>query len=93
MIAVAGEVLMALLDHDVNGVREYATKQLEQFEDSSGASVEPLLSLLCSMLVRSRDLAVQTLVGDALRMMLEMPPVDKNDPMVRSHRHVLYAGV
>lgn len=80
MIAVAGEVLITLLDHDVNGVREHIVRQTEQVE---GSKDETLLTLLCAMMVRSKDLAVQTLVGDALRMVLEMPTPDNNDPAVR----------
>lgn len=80
MISVAGEVLVTLLDHDVNGVREHIVKQNE--EVGTGPKEESLLNLLCAMMVRSKDLAVQTLVGDALRMLLEMPIPDNNDPVV-----------
>ncbi|KAI9448098.1 component of IIS longevity pathway SMK-1-domain-containing protein [Lactarius indigo] len=78
MIAVAGEVLITLLDHDVNGVREHVVKQCESFEARESRD-ESLLTLLCGLMVRSRDLAVQTLVGDSLRLMLEMPPPEVND--------------
>ncbi|KAH9077244.1 component of IIS longevity pathway SMK-1-domain-containing protein [Lactarius deliciosus] len=78
MIAVAGEVLITLLDHDVNGVREHVVKQCEGFEARESRD-ESLLTLLCGLMVRSRDLAVQTLVGDSLRLMLEMPPPEVND--------------
>lgn len=80
MISVAGEVLITLLDHDVNGVREHIVRQNE--EVGAGSKGESLLNLLCVMMVRSKDLAVQTLVGDALRMVLEMPTPDSNDPVV-----------
>lgn len=78
MIAVAGEVLVTLLDHDVNGVREHVVTQCEGFEIRENRD-ESLLTLLCGMMVRSRDLAVQTVVGDSLKLMLEMPPPDMND--------------
>jgi protein phosphatase 4 regulatory subunit 3 len=78
MIAVAGEVLITLLDHDVNGVREHVVKQCEGFEARESRD-ESLLTLLCGLMVRSRDLAVQTVVGDSLRLMLEMPPPDMNE--------------
>ena len=109
MIAVGGEVLTTLLDHDVNGVREHVLRQFEGVEGagagpSSGVGAgagagggekkrereQTLLSLLCLMLVSSRELAVQTLVGDALRMMLEMPLPDGADPMVRGSFSRLY---
>ncbi|KAI0309050.1 component of IIS longevity pathway SMK-1-domain-containing protein, partial [Amylostereum chailletii] len=83
MIAVAGEVFMTLLDHDVNGVREHIVRQCEQ-NTASGAKDESLLLSLCAIMVRSRDLAVQTLVGDALRMLLEMPIADSNEAIVPS---------
>ena len=43
---------------------------------------QSLLSLLCSMLVSSRELVVQTFVKDAMRMMLEMLLPDGAHPMV-----------
>ncbi|KAN0131375.1 DUF625 domain containing protein [Lactarius tabidus] len=78
IIAVAGEILITLLDHDVNGVREHVVKQCEGFESRESRD-ESLLTLLCGLMVRSRDLAVQTLVGDSLRLMLEMPPPEVNE--------------
>ncbi|KAH9999811.1 component of IIS longevity pathway SMK-1-domain-containing protein [Russula vinacea] len=78
MIAVAGEVLVTLLDHDVNGVREYVVTQCDGFEIRQSRD-ESLLTLLCGLMVRSRDLAVQTVVGDSLKLMLEMPPQEMNE--------------
>ncbi|KAH9966008.1 component of IIS longevity pathway SMK-1-domain-containing protein [Russula dissimulans] len=78
MISVAGEVLVTLLDHDVNGVREYVVTQCEGFESRESRD-ESLLTLLCGLMVRSRDLGVQTVVGDSLKLMLEMPPQDVNE--------------
>lgn len=78
MISVAGEVLVTLLDHDVNGVREHVVTQCDSFELRQSRD-ESLLTLLCGLMVRSRDLAVQTVVGDSLKLMLEMPPQEMND--------------
>jgi protein phosphatase-4 regulatory subunit 3 len=78
MISVAGEVLVTLLDHDVNGIREHVATQCDGFELRQSRD-ESLLTLLCGLMVRSRDLAVQTVVGDSLKLMLEMPPQDIND--------------
>ena len=78
MISVAGEVLVTLLDHDVNGVREHVVTQCDSFELRQSRD-ESLLALLCGLMVQSRDLAVQTVVGDSLKLMLEMPPQDMND--------------
>lgn len=78
MIAVAGEVLVTLLDHDVNGVREHVVTQFESFEERESRD-ESLLTLLCGLMVRSRDLGVQTVVADSLKLMLEMPPQDMSD--------------
>jgi protein phosphatase-4 regulatory subunit 3 len=84
MIAVAGEVLITLLDHDASGVREHVVKQCEGFETRESRD-ESLLTLLCGLMVRSRDLAVQTLVGDSLRLMLEMPPPEANEAVRPSY--------
>ena len=77
MIATSGEIMMALLDHDLNGVRGHVLKQLGTMEreKQNGKSVkdkETVLMLMCRVLVRSRDLAVQSLVGEALRLLLEL---------------------
>ncbi|THH13287.1 hypothetical protein EW146_g6920, partial [Bondarzewia mesenterica] len=77
-IAVGAEVLMTLLETDLTGVREFALKQLEQAE-GAGSSLVPRL---CEMMTSSRDLVVQTLMGDALRLILEMPLQDGPDPMM-----------
>lgn len=90
MIAVGGEVLITLLDHDVNGVREHVVKQCEGFEVRESRD-ESLLTLLCGLMVRSRDLAVQTVVGDSLKLMLEMPPPDMNE-VVRAFQHFAMCG-
>ncbi|KAI0035668.1 component of IIS longevity pathway SMK-1-domain-containing protein [Vararia minispora EC-137] len=82
VIAVAGEVLMTLLDHDVNGVREQIVRQCDHFALTKATKDESLLSLLCGVMVKSKDLAVQTLVGDALRMMLELPSPESTDSII-----------
>lgn len=76
-IAAAGEILSVLLDHDINGVRGFV---LRQMAEGDGEQSNTLLSLLCKNLIRSRDLAVQCQVGDALRLMLEIPLNDPTDP-------------
>jgi len=88
MISVAGEVLVTLLDHDVNGVREHVVTQCDGFELRQSRD-ESLLTLLCGLMVRSRDLAVQTVVGDSLKLMLEMPPQDMNDVVRDASRRVM----
>jgi len=88
MISVAGEVLVTLLDHDVNGVREHVVTQCDGFEVRQSRD-ESLLTLLCGLMIRSRDLAVQTVVGDSLKLMLEMPPQDMNDVVRDVSRRVM----
>ena len=76
-IAAAGEILSVLLDHDINGVRGFVLRQMTEAE---GEQTNTLLLLMCKNMVRSRDLAVQSQIGDALRLMLEIPLNDPNDP-------------
>ena len=81
MIATSGEIMMGLLDHDLNGVRGHVLKQLGTMEreKQNGKSVkdkETVLMLMCRVLVRSKDLAVQSLVGEALRLLLELVGAD-----------------
>lgn len=79
MIAAAGEVLTVLLDHDLNGVRGHVLKQLNAMdrEKANGKKIvekETVLALMCRIMVRSRDLAVQSQVGESLRTLLEIQP-------------------
>ncbi|KAI0355408.1 DUF625-domain-containing protein [Trametes cingulata] len=84
MIAASGEILMALLEYDLNGVRGHVLKQLGTMEreKANGKNIrdkETVLMLMCKVLVRSRDSAVQSLVGEALRQLLEMATNDPAD--------------
>lgn len=77
MIAAAGEILTTLLDHDLNGVRGHVLKQLGAMEreKASGKKIvekETVLALMCRVLVKSRDLAVQGQVGESLKLLLEI---------------------
>jgi len=76
-ISAAGEILSVLLDHDINGVRGFVLRQMTEGDCEQGNT---LLLLMCKNMVRSRDLAVQSQIGDALRLMLEIPLNDPNDP-------------
>ncbi|KAI0638595.1 DUF625-domain-containing protein [Trametes polyzona] len=84
MISASGEILMALLEYDLNGVRGHVLKQLgtmerEKANGKNTKDKETVLMLMCKVLVRSRDLAVQSLVGEALRQLLEMATNDPTD--------------
>ncbi|KZT29424.1 DUF625-domain-containing protein [Neolentinus lepideus HHB14362 ss-1] len=92
MIATAGEVLSAMLDHDTIGVRAHVVhRQLgiaqgKMDKENEVQNLPPavgrrdtLLSLMCRVLAQSRDLAVQSQIGDALKMLLEIPPNDGLD--------------
>lgn len=88
MIAAAGEILTTLLDHDLNGVRGHVLKQLGAMEKekANGKKIpekETVLVLMCRLLVRSRDLAVQSQVGEALKTLLEIQG-DVPEPHVSS---------
>jgi protein phosphatase-4 regulatory subunit 3 len=82
IISNAGEILSALLDHDVIGVRGHVLKQVvaiekERLAGKRGADkAETILVLVCRMMANSRDLAVQSQTGDALKALLEVPPDD-----------------
>lgn len=84
-ISIAGEVMSALLDHDLNGVRNHITKQASAIERESkegrpmGEQAETLLRIMCRVLTHTRDLALQCQVGDALKTMLDVSPKDGPD--------------
>ncbi|KAI6034555.1 component of IIS longevity pathway SMK-1-domain-containing protein [Pisolithus microcarpus] len=74
----ASEVMSALLDHDLHGVRGHVYKQamaLDREKDAERIGVdkaETLLKLMCRVLTQSRDLAVQCQIGDALKALLDV---------------------
>lgn len=79
MISAGGEILGALLDHDLNGVRGHVLKQVIAIDKEREAGkrgvdkAETILALLCRMMASSRDMAVQSQIGDALKVLLEIP--------------------
>jgi protein phosphatase 4 regulatory subunit 3 len=77
-ICAAGEILTALLDHDLNGVRNHVLRQLGPDDKNAPRKMEldTVLSVMCRVLVRSKDLAVQSQVSESLRVMLDTPAND-----------------
>ncbi|PPQ70709.1 hypothetical protein CVT26_014633 [Gymnopilus dilepis] len=82
MISAGGEVLTALLDHDINGVRAHTLKQVLAIEKEREAGkkgadkAETILQMVCRILAQSKDLAVQSQIGDALKTWLDIPSND-----------------
>ncbi|KAJ8087026.1 Platinum sensitivity protein [Marasmius tenuissimus] len=79
MVSAGGEILGTLLDHDLNGVRGHVLKQVVAIEKERTAGkrgadkAETIAKMVCGILTRSNDLAVQSLVGDALKVWLDIP--------------------
>ncbi|KIY73923.1 DUF625-domain-containing protein [Cylindrobasidium torrendii FP15055 ss-10] len=79
VINAGGEILSALLDHDINGVRGHVLKQVvaldkERTAGKKGAeNQKTILEMACCVMATSKDLAVQSLVGDALKTWLDVP--------------------
>jgi protein phosphatase-4 regulatory subunit 3 len=82
MISAAGEILLALLDHDLNGVRGHVLKQVLAIEKEREAGkkgaekAETILEMASRIVAQSRDLAVQSQVGEALKVWMDIPPLD-----------------
>ncbi|KAG5648782.1 hypothetical protein DXG03_000131 [Asterophora parasitica] len=80
MISAGGEILVALLDHDLNGVRGHVLKQVVAIEKEraggrKGAEkAETILEMTCKLMAQSRDLAVQSQIGEALKVWMDVPP-------------------
>lgn len=85
-ISAGGEILSALLDHDLNGVRGHVLKQILAIEkeremNKQGADkAETILEMVCKIMASSGDLAVQCQVGDALKVWLDIPPPEPSNP-------------
>lgn len=84
IICAAGEILTALLDHDLGGIRSHVLKQHSLDDQTSARKVEhdTIVSVMCRVLVRSKDLAVQSQIAESLRVMLETPTNDALDQHV-----------
>lgn len=84
MICAAGEILTALLDHDINGVRSHILRQKALKKEDTGTSDEgdTVLAVMCRVFVKSRDLAVQSQLAESLRVLLEIQTMDPMDPHV-----------
>ncbi|KDR84068.1 hypothetical protein GALMADRAFT_236708 [Galerina marginata CBS 339.88] len=82
MISAGGEVLSALLDHDINGVRAHVLKQVMAIDKEREAAkkgadkAETILQMACRTMAQSKDLAVQSQIGDALKTWLDVPMMD-----------------
>ncbi|KAF7332496.1 SMK-1 domain-containing protein [Mycena kentingensis (nom. inval.)] len=80
VLGAGGEVLSALLDHDAFGVRSHVLKQVLAIEKERGLGkrgadkAQTLAELLCSIVARSGNLAVQSQMGDALKTFMDIPP-------------------
>ena len=92
--AAGGEVLTALLDHDLNGVRGHVLKQVlaidkEREAGKKGAGkAETILEMTCRIMAQSKDLAVQCQIGDALKIWMDVPLVDSPPPAAASGSEV-----
>jgi protein phosphatase-4 regulatory subunit 3 len=87
LIAAAGEILTTLLDHALDQVRSHVNRQSARFREHvathpAGAKAETVLLVMCRVMASSRDLAVQSLVGDALKVVLEVPLPEPEPPGV-----------
>lgn len=82
MISASGEILSALLDHDLNGVRGHVLKQVMVIEKEREAGrkgadkAETILEMVCRLMATSREFAVQSQVGDALKAWMEIPTAE-----------------
>ncbi|KAJ8473828.1 hypothetical protein ONZ45_g16156 [Pleurotus djamor] len=85
IISAGGEILSALLDHDLGGVRSHVVKQNDGINRDKAAGkkgadkAETILSMVCKILIQSKDIAVQSIVGDALKVWLDVPLNDGNE--------------
>ncbi|KAJ6610401.1 component of IIS longevity pathway SMK-1-domain-containing protein [Mycena sp. CBHHK59/15] len=86
VISAGGEVFAALLDHDAYGVRSHVLKQVIAIEKERDAKkrgadkAETLAELVCGIVARSGDLAVQSQMGDAMKVWLDIPPPGEIGP-------------
>ena len=92
MLNAAGEVLLIVVDHDVNGVRNHVLRQAELPEedrskpkmglsDPSSLSRRPrnettLLTVVVKLLSSAKDLALRSQMAESLRSLLELPAGD-----------------
>ncbi|KAJ6515393.1 component of IIS longevity pathway SMK-1-domain-containing protein [Mycena sanguinolenta] len=86
VLSAGGEVLAAMLDHDAFGVRAHIMKQVMAIEKERAAGkkgaeeAETIADLMCAMIARSNNLAVQSQMGDAIKVMMDIPPPGEIGP-------------
>jgi protein phosphatase-4 regulatory subunit 3 len=103
LISMAGEVLSAMLDHDLNGVRGHVMKQdfailREREAGKKGADkAETILEMACRIMAQSKDMSVQSQMGDALKSWLEIPigepPANPGGTEVRATVTIMFLAV
>jgi protein phosphatase 4 regulatory subunit 3 len=92
-VSAGGEILAALLDHDLNGVRGHVLRQMTLIEKEKEAGkkgadkAETILALACRLLATSRDIAVQSQIGDALKVWLEVQLGDGTESHVSMYSY------
>ncbi|KAF7302120.1 SMK-1 domain-containing protein [Mycena indigotica] len=86
VLSAGGEILTALLDHDAYGVRSHVLKQVGAIEKERSAGkrgadkAETLAELVCGIVAKSQNVAIQSQLGDALKVFLEVPPPGDTGP-------------
>jgi protein phosphatase-4 regulatory subunit 3 len=81
VIGAGGEVFATLLDHDAYGVRGHVLKQVNaETQRLRAGDPRTILDLACGIVARSEDLAVQSQIGDAMKVMVDMPPPEIGPP-------------
>ncbi|KAG5639701.1 hypothetical protein H0H81_005884 [Sphagnurus paluster] len=94
MISAGGEILGALLDHDLNGVRGHVLKQVLAIEKERAAGrkgaekAETILEMACRIMAQSRELAVQSQIGEALKVWMDVPLGEPAGPLAASGTEV-----
>lgn len=96
IIFAGGEIMTTILDHDVTGVRGQVMKLVTAMDAEGDKAmgkkpqIETALMLLCRVVVRSRNLAVQSLISESLRVLLEVPQGDAADQHVSFMLLIVY---
>ncbi|KAJ7246580.1 component of IIS longevity pathway SMK-1-domain-containing protein [Mycena haematopus] len=86
VIGAGGEVLAAMLDHDAFGVRTHVVKQIQAIEKERSLGKRgadkavTMAELVCGMVASSDDLALQSQMGDAMKVWMDIPPPGEVGP-------------
>lgn len=85
LVNAAAEVLIAVVDHDVGGVRAHMLKQVDREVEKAREPKSRFLLAMMKMMGGTKERKFRTPIADSLRTVLELPIMDDVSVLVGFH--------